>query len=162
MIGSAISAIYCKTAMVATLVSPQVVVHIWDMLVAFETTHLGLNGLHHLLFVNKPKIHDCYTIIIWWLLVLGTLDNLHLYTSQHSQQSANSQVTLGIGFNSLPSTFTQLVDFTTKCLRKTVHSVVDICSSVLDVRDVRAILLNIYFLLTTIYSSPFRLIAFYF
>ena len=142
--------------MVATLVSPQVVVHIWDMLVAFETTHLGLNGLHHLLFVNKPKIHDCYTIIIWWLLVLGTLDNLHLYTSQHSQQSANSQVTLGIGFNSLPSTFTKLLDFATKYLRKTAHSAVEIYSFVPSIEEVIAILVEICFSLSTISISLHR------
>ena len=56
-----------------------------------------------------------------------TLKPLALY-HHLTFKSANSLVTLGIGFNSLPSSRNILHDFATKYLRKTVHYVVEIYS----------------------------------
>ena len=83
------------------------------------------------------------------VLSVMTLKPLALY-HHLTFKSANSLVTLGIGFNSLPCDFGKLLDFATKYLRKTVHFGVEIYNSVLDVRDVIAILLKICFSLITI------------
>ena len=87
------------------------------------------------------------------------LDNLHLKPLYITPlKSANSLVTVGIRFNSLPSTFRKLLDFATKYLRKTVHSGVEIYSFVPIVWHVIAIGKNSFFI--KYYNSPFRLIAF--
>ena len=72
------------------------------------------------------------------MILIDQLDNLHLKPLISPLKSANSLVTLGIRFNSLPSTTIQLVDFATKYLRKNSSLRVGIYGSLLSVRDVIA------------------------
>ena len=71
------------------------------------------------------------------------LDNLTLTItpSQHScNKRANSLVILGLYSNTFSSTLNELHDLATTYFKKTVHSNVEICSSLLGVWEVIAVL----------------------
>ena len=86
-----------------------------------ESTFTSISLLDLNLDVFKPS----YTTHLNFLHSrLSGVAGFHFILTTKCQFSGNT--ILGIGFSSLSSAFPQRVDFVTKCLRKTVHSVVEI------------------------------------